>query len=222
MDPTADVAAFDFDGTLTAGGSVLDFLIAVAGAKRVLSATAVLAPRLGQGAVLGGSHADRTKELLFERVLRGEPLDQVARISEGFARAHLARHLRAPVRNRFDQHLDRGDRVVIVSASPELYVRVAGELLGAHGVVATRLAVDRSDALTGRYQGANCRGQEKLRRLRAWMGEHGGEPTRLWAYGNSRGDLSMLGAADVGVNVGRLGRFGKLRSFPDLDHSRLD
>jgi hypothetical protein len=32
----------------------------------------------------------------------------------------------------------------------------------------------------------------------------------------------MLGGADVGVDVGRLGRFGKLRSFPDLGHSRLD
>ena len=37
---------------------------------------------------------------------------------------------------------------------------------------------------------------------------------RLWAYGNSRGDLSMLEAADVGVNVGRLGRLGRLRGFP--------
>jgi phosphatidylglycerophosphatase C len=232
MGPTADVAAFDFDGTLTEGGSVLDFLVAVAGRTEVLSATAALAPRLAVAAVMGGSHADQTKELLFERVLAGVPLGDVTRVSERFARQHLARHLRAPVRDRFDQHRDRGDRVVIVSASPELYVRVAGDLLGADGVVATRLAVtgnggdgvgkDGSDTLTGRYDGANCRGQEKLRRLRMWMDEHGGEADRFWAYGNSRGDLSMLGAADVGVNVGRLGRFGKLRSFPELGRTRLD
>ncbi|HEX3981051.1 MAG TPA: HAD-IB family phosphatase, partial [Acidimicrobiales bacterium] len=183
MEPTA-VAAFDFDGTLTEGGSVLDFLMAVAGRTKVFSATAALAPRLAVGAVMGGSHADRTKELLFERVLDGAPLGDVTRVSERFAREHLARHLRPPVRDRFDQHRGRGDRVVIVSASPELYVRVAGELLGADGVVATRLAVtgngngdgtgngdgekDGADTLTGRYDGANCRGQEKLRRLRVW------------------------------------------------------
>jgi phosphatidylglycerophosphatase C len=228
MEPTADVAAFDFDGTLTDGGSVLDFLIAVAGRTRVLSTTAALAPRLAVGALMGGSRADQTKELLFERVLAGAALDAVTEVSERFAREHLARHLRAEVRDRFDQHRDRGDRVVIVSASPELYVRVSGELLGADGVVATRLAVAGAGAgaggptLTGRYEGANCRGREKLRRLRIWMDEHGGEPDRLWAYGNSRGDLSMLGAADVGVNVGRLGRLGKLRSFPDLGRTRLD
>jgi phosphatidylglycerophosphatase C len=229
MEPTADVAAFDFDGTLTDGGSVLDFLIAVAGRASVLAATGALAPRLASAALMGGSHADHTKELLFERVLAGVPLDDVTQVSEQFARAHLARHLRAPVRDRFEQHHDRGDRVVIVSASPELYVRVVGELLGADGVVATQLAVDGDGdgdgdgvvTLTGRYEGANCRGSEKLRRLRVWMGEHGGEPDRLWAYGNSRGDLSMLGAADVGVNVGRLGRFGRLHSFPDLARTPL-
>jgi phosphatidylglycerophosphatase C len=83
-------------------------------------------------------------------------------------------------------------------------------------VVATRLAVDDTGALTGRYEGANCRGEEKLHRLRAWMEADGVVPDRLWAYGNSRGDLRMLGAADVGVNVGRLGRLGRLRDYSGL------
>ena len=84
--------------------------------------------------------------------------------------------------------------------------------LGADAVLATGLEVGPDGALTGRYDGKNCRGEEKLRRLRAWIGEE--EPAgRLWAYGNSRGDLRMLSAADVGVNVGRLGR---LRAAPPI------
>jgi hypothetical protein len=39
----------------------------------------------------------------------------------------------------------------------------------------------------------------------------------LWAYGNGRGDLRLLNAADHGVNAGRLGRFGRLHRFPSLD-----
>ena len=211
-----DVAAFDFDGTLTDGGSVLDFLVALRGLRTVATATAVLAPRLAHGALAGGTAADETKELLFHRTLGGVASSRVEEVSDTFARHHLSRHLRADVRGRLVWHLDRGDRVVIVSASPEVYVRVAGMLLGAHGVVATRLAVDGRGVLTGRYEGANCRGEEKLRRLRAWMEGTGAEPDRLWAYGNSRGDLRMLEAADVGVNAGRLGRFGRLRDFPGL------
>lgn len=217
----SEVAAFDFDGTLTEGGSVLDFLIALSGRTKVLAATATLAPRLAHGALAGGTVADETKELLFQRVAAGEQLTRVEEVAERFARHHLERHLRQDVRDRFDRHRLRGDRVIIVSASPEVYVRAAGQLLGAHGAVATRLAVDGRGVLTGRYDGANCRGKEKLRRLRAWMEEDGTAPDRLWAYGNSRGDLRMLEAADVGVNVGRLGRFGRLRAFDSLADAPL-
>ncbi len=217
----ADVAAFDFDGTLTQGGSVMDFLLAVRGPAKVVAAIAVLAPRLAHGALAGGTVADETKEQLFQRVLAGQEAQRVEALAERFAERHLARHLRTDLRERFERHRDRGDRLVIVSASPEVYVAVAGRLLGADGVVATRLAVGDRGRLTGRYDGANCRGEEKLRRLRAWIEEDGVIPGRVWAYGNSRGDLRMLNAADVGVNVGRLGRLGRLRGFPGLDGAPL-
>ena len=38
----------------------------------------------------------------------------------------------------------------------------------------------------------------------------------LWAYGNSRGDLWLLDAADHAVDAGRLGPLGGLRRFPTL------
>ena len=75
--------------------------------------------------------------------------------------------------------------------------------------------------MTGRYEGANCRGEEKVRRLRGWIDGREEAPARLWAYGNSRGDLRMLAAADVGVNVGRLGRLGRLRAFPGCRTGRI-
>ena len=215
-----DVAAFDFDGTLTKGGSVFDFLSEVAGPRPVLTATMALGPRLVHAAVVGGTVADATKELLFRRVLAGVAEAQVGRVATQFAGTHLAKHLRDDVRQRFDWHRQRGDKVVIVSASPEVYVREVGTLLGADGVVATHLAVGDDGRLTGRYDGTNCRGEEKIRRLRQWIESAGVDPARLWAYGNSRGDLRMLRAADIGVNVGRLGPFGKLRSFPSLAETR--
>jgi phosphatidylglycerophosphatase C len=214
-----DVAAFDFDGTLTTGGSVFSFLVAVRGAAPVLATSARLAPRLARAALAGGSTADRTKEDLFVRLLAGQEAAAVEAIARTFARDHLARRVRTDARRRLDWHRARGDLVVIVSASPECYVRHVGERLGAAGVVATRLEVDGSGKLTGRYDGSNCRGQEKLRRLDAWIDDHGGRATGtgLWAYGNSRGDLALLRAADVGVNAGRLGRLGRLSTFVPLD-----
>jgi phosphatidylglycerophosphatase C len=210
-----DIAAFDFDGTLTTGGSVLPFLVAVSDRSTVASAIAALWPRLLRAALAGGSVADQSKEDLFERVLAGVSVDHLNSVSATFAHDHLARHLRADLQHRFDWHRHRGDRIAIVSASPECYVREVGVRLGADAVIATRLEVASNGALTGRYDGKNCRGQEKVRRLQEWIGE-GGMDQRLCAYGNSRGDLRMLSAADVGVNVGQLGQLGRLRHFDGL------
>ena len=214
-----DVAAFDFDGTLTTGGSVFDFLAAVTGSQTVLRATASLAPRLAHAAVVGGTVADETKQELFVRVLRGVDADRLDRVGAEFAVRHLAAHVRPEVRRRLDWHRGRGDKVVVVSASPDVYVKVAADRLVADGAIATRLEVDDAGRLTGRYDGGNCRGEEKIRRLRLWMADADMEGARLWAYGNSRGDLRMLRAADTGVNVGRLGRFGRLRDFKGLDET---
>ena len=48
------------------------------------------------------------------------------------------------------------------------------------------------------------------------LATNGGEQPILWAYGNSRGDLRLLNAADHGVDAGRLGPLGRLRRFPRL------
>jgi len=214
--PVPDVAAFDFDGTLVSGGSVFDFLTAVAGRQAVVRATVTLGPRMAHAALVGGETADLVKEDLFRRVLRGVDAESFARVGEEFAVDHLATRVRTDVRRRLDWHRGRGDKVVVVSASPDTYIKVAAERLGADGSIATLLEHDESGRLTGRYEGVNCRGEEKIRRLRLWMSDAGLEGSLLWAYGNSRGDLRMLRAADTGVNVGRLGRIGRLRDFPGL------
>jgi phosphatidylglycerophosphatase C len=215
------VAAFDFDGTLTDGGSVFPFLVSLRGRWNVLRAVARLSPRLLQAAVAGGATADRVKEELFIRLLRGLGAHDVDRRSVVFAQRHLARKLRGATAQRLVWHRAQGHHVVIVSASPQCYVTPAAGRLGADGAVATRLAVDGDGLLTGGYEGRNCRGTEKLRRLLAHLEEQGlvgvgGGRPELWAYGNSRGDLRLLQAADHGVDAGRLGRLGRLRRFPRL------
>ncbi len=216
------VAAFDFDGTLTDGGSAFPFLISLRGLLPVLRATLRLSPGLLRAAVAGGTAADEVKEKMFHRLLGGLAVEELDRRSAVFARRHLQRHLRDDTRRRLEWHRRQGHYTVIVSASPECYVSPAGEELGVDGVVATRLAVGGGGILTGGYEGKNCRGAEKYARLvvhlraRGLLSNNGGEHPVLWAYGNSRGDLRLLNAADHGVDAGRLGPLGRLRRFPRL------
>ena len=223
----ATVAAFDFDGTLTDGGSVFPFLVSVRGYWPVLRAVALLSPELLRAALVGGTAADQVKEKLFTRLLGGLPVDVVNERGRRFAGEHLARHLRADTKHRLDWHRRQGHHVVIVSASPECYVAPAAAMLGADAVVATRLAVGGGGLLTGGYEGQNCRGAEKYARLVVHLRAHGllrnGDvQPELWAYGNSRGDLRLLNAADHGIDAGQLGPLGRLRRFPRLTDAMAD
>jgi phosphatidylglycerophosphatase C len=116
-----------------------------------------------------------------------------------------------------DWHRQQGHDIVIVSASPQLYVDVITEDLQANGGLGTRLAIDPRGRLTGGYLGKNCRGTEKLRRLDEWIAQrHYPAPPVVFAYGNSRGDRRMLSGATHPFNVSKLGVFGSLRRFPRL------
>jgi phosphatidylglycerophosphatase C len=218
----ATVAAFDYDGTLTDSGSVFPFLVTMRGLPPVLRTVVRHASALLRAALVGGTAADDVKEKIFTRLLGGLPVEEVDRRSAEFAARHLRRHLRNNVRRRLDWHRRQGHHTVIVSASPEAYVRPSGELLDVDGVVATRLAVGGGGLLTGGYEGKNCRGAEKYSRLVGYLrsqgllSNNGGAQPVLWVYGNSRGDLRLLDAADHGVDCGRLGPLGRLHRFPRL------
>lgn len=221
--PGATVAAFDFDGTLTYGGSVVRFLVKVRGLAPVALAILRDLPQLVHGALAGGPAADRAKESLFVRLLAGMRSEDLDRIGAEFAEDHLRRRLRPDVRERLEWHAKQGHFVVVVSASPECYVRPAAGIVGADAALATRLAVS-GGLLTGRYDGKNCRGAEKYARLMGWIRAEGlaDPPPVVWAYGNSRGDRRLLEAADHGIDAGRLGRFGRLRRFPRLTEAVRD
>jgi len=215
------VAAFDFDGTVTRGSSTVPFLIEVRGLLPVAAALAWTLPQLIRAAVLSGSAADEYKEKLFVRLLRGMTDDELSRKGRAFAANHLALRTRPEIRRRIEWHRQQGHLVVLVSASVEHYVAPAGDRLGVDGVLATRLAVDAAGIVSGRFDGKNCRGAEKYGRVVGWMrsnGLAGADQTQvvLWAYGNSRGDAWLLGAADHPVDAGRLGKFGALHRFPTL------
>jgi phosphatidylglycerophosphatase C len=214
------VAAFDLDGTLTNRGSVVHWLTAVAGAAGVRRSLLHHAHALARGAIRSGTAADDAKEELFTSVLAGRSIDDVIAVSAAFADDHLARAVRPQVVARLTEHLDAGHVVVLVSASPALSVARIAVALGAHGAAATELEVGPDATLTGRYEGANCRGEEKLRKVRALLETLAPNPAGtarpMYAYGNSRGDLRLLAAADHPVDVSRLGRLGRLRRFPRL------
>jgi phosphatidylglycerophosphatase C len=187
------VAAFDFDGTLTTRDTLLPFLRFVVGRRRVGTPLASSAAGIVRASRERG-HRDVVKERLLVRCLAGLDAAQVATRALEYA---ATIPLRADVVAKLRAHVEDEHRVLVVSASPTLYVAPAVAALGVDEVLATDLEVEHG-RLTGRFAGRNCRGEEKVARLDGWLA---GRDVEVYAYGNSFDDGPMLARAHHAVWV---------------------
>jgi phosphatidylglycerophosphatase C len=192
------VAAFDFDGTLTHGDTLLPFLATALGWPRFAWALLRSSPWL-VGHALRLVRNDIAKARLFKAALQGAPTADVQRWAERWVSEQLPKQLRAvedPTMARIAWHQAAGHCCVMVSASPDIYLERAAELLGFDGLVCTQMEVDISGQLTGRMKTLNCHGQQKVIRLQAWLAERYDAAVlanmTLYAYGDTSGDKPML------------------------------
>jgi phosphatidylglycerophosphatase C len=202
--PTRTVAAFDLDGTLVRGDTLVPFLCRARGRSRTITALLAHSPVLAR-ALLVGRHRDRAKEMVLSQLLRHHDEVALRATAARFAEEVVARRVRGHVLERAEDHRRAGHELVIVSASPSLYVEPIGRLLDFDMVLATRLETDADGRLTGRIEGRNCRGPEKVARLREWAGTG---PLDVYAYGDSTGDLELLAQAHAAFRL-RRGRRGR-------------
>lgn len=193
------VAAFDVDGTLTVRDCVVPFLARLSGGRARLGARLARRP-IGLLGAAARADRDAVKAVATRAVLAGRDLERVEDEGRAFAGLITRSWLRADTLARLRWHREQGHRVVLVSASYEVYVTPLAAALGADAV-ATRLAT-ADGTLTGALDGPNCRGGEKVVRLRAWQAAAGVDGAELWAYGDSAGDDELLAAADHAVRVG--------------------
>jgi phosphatidylglycerophosphatase C len=188
------VAAFDFDGTLVRGDSFLPFLVRAVGARAFVRTVAATSVRLTQAYRRDGR--DGAKARLVQCLLAGYRAEQLTAVGQGHG-VRLARRVRPTMAEQIAWHRRRGHLLVMVSASLDVYLAPAAQMLGFDQVLATRLEVGGDGLLTGRLSGANVRGVEKSARLQGWLDQvvPGGR-WELWAYGDSDGDRELLGLAD--------------------------
>jgi len=194
---TRPLVAFDFDGTLTIRDSFIAFLVWRAGVLGAAIRGLTLIP-----AILGYiGHRDRgrLKSALIRAFLHGVSLDSARRDAQRFADEEAGRLFRPDARACWNAWRDRGAHLVIVTASPEFLVSPFADALEAERLIGTRLALDGHGRISGVLDGPNCRGPEKVTRLKAAFGA----PLELAAaYGDTSGDTEMLAAArEAGFRV---------------------
>ena len=186
------VAAFDFDGTITYRDTLGPFLLYLAGPFGVLVNGLLLLPVL-VAYVLHLMPNSVAKERVLRRFLGGKSSAELETVARRFVGERLTALVRPQALARLAWHRAQGHRCIVVSASIDDYVGPWALAAGFDDVIATQLARDGNGRLSGGYDGANCYGFEKARRLQALLGDGDYE---LYAYGDSRGDRELLALAD--------------------------
>ena len=105
--------------------------------------------------------------------------------------SELRAQLRPEALQRLRWHQQRGDRVLLCSASPRLLLQPLADWLG------VELLCTELEQQQGQWQpklsSPNCKGPEKVRRLEQHLGPL--EGLTIEAYGDSKGDRELLQAA---------------------------
>jgi phosphatidylglycerophosphatase C len=188
MDVT--VAVFDVDGTLTVRDCVVPFTRRAAGSGNLLLRMLKNPKRLLS--TLWSRDRDVMKSFFTEIAFTGLDAFELDTKAIAFADEVYSGWMREDVARRFRWHQEQGHVVLLVSASFETYLAPLGDLLEADAVLCTRLEIVNG-MTTGRLEGPNCRGAEKVRRITLWCEETGVPLNAVeFAYGDSQGDSEML------------------------------
>jgi HAD superfamily hydrolase (TIGR01490 family) len=194
----ADLALFDFDGTITVRETMAAFMYRAVPARRRAWGRLLLAPWVVGyrcGMVSGVAVRSAVVRVGFAGVAR----DAVEAHGAAFAADALPALLRPEAMARIRWHQQQGDTVAVVSGGLDAYL---APWCRAHDLALVCSSLEHRDGrLTGRYLGAQCVGEEKARRVREHydLAAYG----RVYAYGDTHEDLAMLDLAQRRFYRGR-------------------
>jgi phosphatidylglycerophosphatase C len=181
------IAFFDFDGTITTKDTLLEFIKFSKGSFRFWLGFALTSPWiLAWKAKLISNQ--RAKEQVLRFFFRHCPQPRFQEECDRFASEALPALLRPKALQEIARLQTAGAAVVIVSASPGNWIRGWADSVNA-ALIATRLETAHQQ-LTGKIEGSNCYGTEKVRRIQQEYDLT--VYTEIYTYGDSSGDQPML------------------------------
>jgi HAD superfamily hydrolase (TIGR01490 family) len=202
-DPTA-AAFFDVDNTMMMGASLFWFARGLASRKYFTSRD--MAGFIWQQAKfrIAGSegspddvHAIRENALAF---VAGRSVQEIVQASEEIYDELMADRIWSGTRALAQQHLDAGQRVWLVTATPVELARIIAQRLGLTGALGTVSEVVDGH-YTGRLVGELMHGPAKAEAVLALAEREGLDLSRCTAYSDSANDLPMLSLTGTSVAV---------------------
>jgi HAD superfamily hydrolase (TIGR01490 family) len=223
-DPEAG-AFFDVDNTLMRGASIYHFARGLA-ARKMFGPRDLLKMAVGQMIFRthGRESADRidaAREAALAFVA-GHKVADISSLGEEIYDDTMADRIWEGARELTKGHLDAGQRVWLVTATPVELAEILARRLGLTGALGT-VAEAEDGVYTGRLVGGLLHGQAKAAAVLALAEREGLDLARCSAYSDSYNDLPMLelvGHPNAVNPDGRLRAVARERQWPIHDFRR--
>lgn len=181
------IAFFDFDGTITTKDSMLEFVHFCKGTFSYYLGMAAISPWL-VGMKFGLVSKAKAKEKLLSRFFAGVSMELFNNKCQSFSETVLPGLIKKNALDTIKKLQAENTPVIIVSASAENWVKywcVENKVQ----LIATKLMI-KDDKITGKLDGKNCNGQEKVNRIKKLFDP--GDYEIIYCFGDTSGDKMML------------------------------
>ena len=192
-DPAAG-AFFDVDNTLMRGASIYYFARGLA-ARKMFGPMDLARMAWGQACYRmrgaeNADHIDAAREAALTFVA-GHRVDDIVSLCEEIYDDTMADRIWEGTRELAQRHLEAGQRVWLVTASPVELAGIIASRLGLTGALGT-VAESIDGVYTGRLVGGLLHGEAKAAAVEALAAREGLDLARCSAYSDSANDLPML------------------------------
>ncbi|HMI36800.1 MAG TPA: HAD-IB family hydrolase [Steroidobacteraceae bacterium] len=207
-----NLAIFDLDGTITRHDTLVPYIAGFLWRHpwRLWRWLPCLVPLLRYAA--GPRDRGALKSRVIQLTLGGVASAPLAAWAVRYARRLVRSGLYAEALECITAHQRNHDHLVLLSASPDLYVPEIAQSLGFDACICTELRWRADDRLDGALSSPNRRGPEKAQCVAALLAEQ--QPLLSYAYGNSPADLEHLKMVSAGTYVN--GEAAEVEDVPNV------
>jgi len=197
-------AFFDVDNTMMMGASIFHFARGLAARKFINTGDLATFIWRQLRFRVGGREpspealqATRAQALSF---VAGRPISEIVELGEDIYDELMVDRIWSGTRALAHMHLDAGQRVWLVTATPVELANIIARRLGLTGALGT-VAENVDGVYTGRLVGDILHGEAKVQAVRALAVREGLDLWRCTAYSDSANDVPMLSAVGTAVAI---------------------
>jgi HAD superfamily hydrolase (TIGR01490 family) len=203
--PGADLTAaafFDCDNTMMQGASVFHFARGLAARKFFTTGDLMRFAVRQVKFRIGGEDMDDASDAREEALsfVAGRSVAQIVSLGEEIYDELMADKIYPGTLELARRHLEAGQRVWLVTATPVELAQIIGRRLGLTGAMGT-VAATEDGVYTGRLVGELLHGKAKAAAVRALAAREGLDLRRCTAYSDSVNDVPMLSVVGTAVAV---------------------